>query len=505
MNEQIRSLVCILFFSISVFIFLKSTALLISTKDDFTRRCNLWLGLTIIIFITQSMMAYIILGSFLMLFVGSKDKNKVALFFFVVFALPPISFEIPAFGLVNFLFDIEHIRLMVLTIFFPVYFSLSQKKDSVRFLETTPDKYLGAYLIWCVLLMFMASTMTNTLRVIFYFFIDIFLPYYVVSRSLKTIQDFRDALFSFVVAVTVIAVIGIFEFYKEWLIYDSLGSALGIPGAMGGYLLREGSLRVMASTQQPLVFGYLLVIALGFFLVIQKYIRNRIVRGIWLALILAALIAPQSRGPWLGALVMILIFIITGSKILSRLFVLGIAGSVAFGVMLLTPFGEKIIKNLPFIGTSGQGDITYRQLLIENCIRLVGQHPFFGVPNVLFELQSMKQGEGIVDIVNTYVSVALSSGLVGLILFLCFFLTIIFGIYMAMRRVENIDADLHLIGRVLLATLIAILVMISTVSSISFIPIAYWSVAGLGLAYIQVAKRFILPQVLNEPLIAIVA
>lgn len=41
----------------------------------------------------------------------------------------------------------------------------------------------------------------------------------------------------------------------------------------------------------------------------------------------------------------------------------------------------------------------------------------------------------------------------------------------------------------LLATLIGILVIIFTVSSITFIPVVYWSVAGLGVAYIQMVRR----------------
>jgi hypothetical protein len=42
---------------------------------------------------------------------------------------------------------------------------------------------------------------------------------------------------------------------------------------------------------------------------------------------------------------------------------------------------------------------------------------------------------------------------------------------------------------VLLATLIGILVIIFTVSSITFIPVVYWSIAGLGVAYIQMVRR----------------
>ncbi|MGE8385220.1 MAG: O-antigen ligase domain-containing protein, partial [Pseudomonas putida] len=51
------------------------------------------------------------------------------------------------------------------------------------------------------------------------------------------------------------------------------------------------------------------------------------------------------------------------------------------------------------------------------------------------------------------------------------------------------DDERRQLGRVLLATLIGILVIIFTVSSITFIPVVYWSIAGLGVAYIQMVRR----------------
>lgn len=498
MPEYILSLPFILVLAIATFTFTKSTALIISTNKDFGRRCKLWLGLTSLLFVSHNMFLYSIFGGLILLLTAANEKNKIALFFFLIFALPSTLTYIPAFGIINFLFAIDEIRLLELIILLPLFFNLIQRKDSIRFFKIPCDKYLSAYLLWTILLLFLASTTTDTLRFTFYVFIDIFLPYYVISRSIKNVQDFNDALFAFVVGCTVQASIGIFEFFKSWLLYNSLGADLGVPSIANGYMLREGSLRVMASTGQPLVFGYIMVVALGFFLIIQKHITNPVIRSLWWVLILGALFAPQSRGPWVGAMVLILVFILTSQQVLKNLTTFAVAGCFTIGLLLATPFGEKVISILPFIGTSQQFNVTYRQMLIEKCITLALNHPIFGVPNVFAELKEMKQGAGIVDIVNTYVSVALGSGLVGLTLFVSFFVTITFGIYHAMRSMENINEELHLIGRVLLATLIAILVMIATVSSISFIPITYWSVAGLGMAYIHIAKRSLLAPVLTN-------
>ena len=52
---------------------------------------------------------------------------------------------------------------------------------------------------------------------------------------------------------------------------------------------------------------------------------------------------------------------------------------------------------------------------------------------------------------------------------------------------------MHLLGRVLLAILVAVLVTITTVSSIQIIPVVYWAIAGIvvnynGLAWVFAAK-----------------
>ena len=52
-----------------------------------------------------------------------------------------------------------------------------------------------------------------------------------------------------------------------------------------------------------------------------------------------------------------------------------------------------------------------------------------------------------------------------------------------MRSLADRNDELYLLGQVLFSTLLGILVIIMTVSSISVIPVIYWSVAGLGVAY----------------------
>ncbi len=146
---------------------------------------------------------------------------------------------------------------------------------------------------------------------------------------------------------------------------------------------------------------------------------------------------------------------------------------------------------MPFIGETGASTITFRQELLANSLIVIERNFWFGTPNFLHEpeIEALRQGTwGIIDIVNTYVVIALDKGIVGLGLFLGFFLVILASIYVNIKSVDKGSAE-HLLGRSLIASLASTLVIIFTVSSISIIPIVYWSVAAMGVAYIQMIKK----------------
>jgi len=146
---------------------------------------------------------------------------------------------------------------------------------------------------------------------------------------------------------------------------------------------------------------------------------------------------------------------------------------------------------IPYYGETERGNITYRETLIENSLIVIMRHPLFGSTNYLQtrEMESMRQGQGIIDIVNTYLGIALEKGLVGVGLFIGFFASICWGIFRSFRRLPGANYEEWILGRSLLASLCGILLIIFTVSSVSIIPIVYWSVAGMGVAYMNSLDR----------------
>ncbi|MFK0268633.1 O-antigen ligase family protein [Pseudomonas asiatica] len=491
MPEHFRALIVILFLASVVFLLARRPATDLIPLSDFKRRRNLWFLLTLLAFFSHSFWLYLGAGAVILYIAGRREHNPMALFYMLLFLVPPASVQVPGFGVVNYLVDLNHIRLLTLCVLLPAALALCRQGDTLRFGRTWPDRLLAAGLLLMSVLYLRETTLTDTLRQTLYLYVDVLLPYYVASRGLRQISDFKDTLLAFVLASFVLALIGVAEYVRHWLLYSALVDAMGVPWSMSGYLSRGGSLRASVTTGQAIALGYVMSVAIGLFLFVQGYVRRPLQRALGALLLAAGLFAPLSRGPWIGAVVIVVVFISLGKGAVRRLALLAAAGVLALPLLTIVPGGDKVLDMLPFIGNLDKENITYRARLMDNSWIVIQRNPLFGSFDFRNtpEMQSMIQGEGIIDIVNTYINLALRVGLVGLGLFVAFFAAVLHGIRKAMRSFPDKDDEQRQLGRALLATLIGILVIIFTVSSITFIPVVYWTVAGLGVAYIQMVRR----------------
>lgn len=488
MPEHLRALVVILVLAGAVF---AAARPLICAEamphEDFARRRNLWFALTLAAFLAHNFWIFIVFAAALLLLTVLAEGNKLALYFCVLFAVPAIEAEIPGFGIVEHFFAIDYLRLLALAVLLPAWLVLRIRPEAEPFGRSLADKLLLAYLVLQFFVQLPHASLTETLRKgVFYAFVDVFLPYYVASRAARHLAALRDALMAFALAALVAAAIAVFEFARHWLLYTPLEQALGVDWGLLNYLERgDGLLRAQASTGQPIILGYVLAIALTLMLYLKRFIPSMPWRNATLVLLAAGLVAAMSRGPWIGAAVMLLAFVATGPRALPRLAKLGVAGVCVLPLLMVTRAGQVIVDYLPFVGTVEADNITYRERLFEVSLGVVLDHPFFGAWDFLQlpVMQQLTQGQGIIDIVNTYLGVALASGLVGLALFCGFFLVVLVQLFAAMRRAGDRGGELYALGQALFCALLGILVLIFTTSSIALIPVVYWSIAGLAQGY----------------------
>ena len=499
MQEHIRALIVIIFLSSIGFALAKKIVQQDVLTTDFNRWRNIWFAVTITAFLSQNFWLYLLFSGFLTLLLTTRLQNKMALFFILLFAIPPIGNKIPGFGLVNYIITLTHPRFIVLIILLPAALAVF-RNNNYKFTKIWADKLLLIYILLLIALELRDTTLTDALRESFYIFIDIFLPYYVASRSIKSLAQMKAVLSALVTSAVVFSLIAIFESMKHWLLYNALGDALGTGDSMSNYLGRSGEIRAVATLSHPIVLGYFMTIALGFYLFLSNSIQNTTIKRMGFLLIILGLLAPLSRGPWIGAVVLVVVYIMQGSMALKKLSYLFIAGIISFSVLAALPGGQKYIDLIPFVGETEKGNITYREQLFKNSMIVINRNPLFGSSNYLEtpEMLEMKQGGGIIDIVNTYLRVTLEAGYVGLSLFLSVFISTIFSVRRHLKTIKDKKDPLHILGRSISAVLIAIMITIATASSIATLPILYWSVIGLAIAYTQIVENN-LNTAINKP------
>jgi O-antigen ligase len=153
-------------------------------------------------------------------------------------------------------------------------------------------------------------------------------------------------------------------------------------------------------------------------------------------------------------------------------------------IVAISPWGEKLLDFLPFVGSIDSSNVAYRQQLFEVSVKVISMSPWFGSPYFAYSapMQELRVGN-LIDVVNTYLLVALRYGYVGMTLFCAIFAVALGSVVAALRRQLDEGTERFNQGQAIFGMLVAVLVTIATVSDISFIPFLYWCAAGLAVGY----------------------
>jgi hypothetical protein len=335
------------------------------------------------------------------------------------------------------------------------------------------------------------TTVTDALRNGIVYSLTIFLPYFVASRAIKDFNQLKVVIIAFTLAGIIAGSLGIFEFLFKWLLYNPLSNALNTQFSLGSYLARGTSLRALSSLGHPLILGLLMVIVFGLYLYVAPLIQNKWLRLLCQLVILGGLIAPISRGPWVAAAALLFIYIAIGPQVMKKMTIAIIFTVLAGASLPFVPGGEKVINLLPFVGNVGKFNASYREVLFDRGLMIVAREPLFGVPEPADEpeMEDMVQGEGIVDIVNSYLNIVLGYGIPALILYCWIFLIALYRANKSKNRIKDKKSEEYRCGRALIATMLAVLIAIFSTSSIGAIPTMLYSLTGIMLSYSRVIDK----------------
>jgi O-antigen ligase len=465
---------------------------------DFARRRNAWFVVTLVTFLSHNFWLALLLCAVVVAIAARYEKNVTALYCVLVLAVPQYNVQIPGFGLVNWLFEINYQRTLAIALLLPAAARLLGEQRLTNPRLRVADGLLLMLFAYTFVVNFTADSITGMMRFTVHFLLDHALLYYVVSRSITTRRQLYDTLASFTVALAVIGVLALFETVRHWIMYDALRPALGLPPEeFTNYLMRlsddgVGYLRAYVTAGHALALGIVMMMGVCLQIALVSRYAAPWFGALVVSMLAAGLAASVSRGPWLACAIAVALGMAFGPGALKRIGWTALLLPVVILGLLIHPAGDKVIDLLPFIGTVERSSVTYRTQLIDAATQVFWQNPVFGSLHFITNpaLEVMRQGQGIIDIVNTYLGMALAYGIVGMVLFVAPSAYALVMCVATSRRLAPKDSAAEAIGRALGATMLGFMLALGAMSYYFTIPVVHWLLLSLCLAYVAHAPSW---------------
>jgi hypothetical protein len=485
-----KALVVVLFCAGAVFLFARPLCLRFMAEQDFARRRNIWFTLTIAAFASPSFWLFLLLAFPLLVWGGRKDTNPIALYVLVMHLFPPsIAVPIPTIGDINEFFDLTNYRILNLAILVPIAWRLMHTGEVTdNRVRRTMDFLIVSYVTLQVVLLMPYESITNTLRRGVLHSLDFLLLYYVVSRVSTSRNAIVETMASFCLACAIFAPLALVEAVKGWPLYQGIGENWGSADPFL-YLVRNNILRASVSAGHAIPLGFLMAVGLGFWLYLATRVLSLRLTFTISLLMIVGLLSAYSRAPWLVAFVLYFSYRAlspNGATKVLRSLLLSIP---IITLILVSPIGHRVIDNLPFIGTVNADTVSYREQLAVRSWELIKQNPYFGDPFFMLKLESLRQGQGIIDLMNAYAAIAMNYGLVALSLLLGFFMIGMLNTLALSRSTILSDPDYSTLGAILVACMAGTLFMMATGGLGMGVAQTFYLLTGFAAGYAQIDHR----------------
>jgi hypothetical protein len=443
-----------------------------------------WVVLTVAAFCSGH---FLVFSTVALIVVVSLKKQQIAATSIYIALLPLVPlhvYAIPGALGINYLFNLDYQRVLMVLVLVPTLISLRTRTEPKgKLIRNSVDFLFWSYCLWLLVLSFAHRTSTtDILRAIFELIAFLLVPYLAISRLVRTRDDMRQAILALALSGVMVSFIGIMEQRMTWHFYEYIPSLLRMeePEVFArAQDIRFGLLRIRSSVGGGL--GYFLVFSLCALVCLWRLKSPAGWRSLAACIPVAtALLFTGSRGPWIAAGIMLIgtwTFPLFKSPI--RFLLAGIAALVAM------PYVQAY-----FLNASDQfGTYNYRADLFKSSTPLIWVHPIKGWNNMyeLFatgRLDHLRQGQGIIDLVNTYLGEALFRGIPGIILFVGVLLSAIWSV---LRRHQEIGPDRRsfdtCVAAMLCSMVLATGFMLMTTSMVGHIPSYLWLLIALCSAY----------------------
>jgi O-antigen ligase len=367
----------------------------------------------VIAFLSPALLIYNVAVALLIPLLARKRHEIAPLYLYLLFTLPLVSTPLTLGGIYVLTYDIGISLALGAFLGFAIAGSWRGQGSLMV------DLLVVLLAVLFTLAFARGTSATNFTRVALDQTCLLVVPYLIVRRAILAPEDLQRILVAMAVAAAALSALALFEAFRAWPVYRPVWDHYGIGlGSGASVKLRAGFLRSPGPYPEPTSFALVLAVGLIAATAVKSAFASRAKHYLLVALLVAGILAPQSRGAWLGAAagVLAIALYLRNWPLLAR-------SSVAFVVTGLAAMVASVFSDR-FAGVLGDyNNMTiatdYRTTLFSRGVQEFWKSPITGASftHVIQALSDITQGEGLVDFVNSYLFVALISGAVGLLLY----------------------------------------------------------------------------------------
>jgi hypothetical protein len=401
----------------------------------------------------------------LLLFYFNRDNKShaitIAYFIAVLGAGPDWSKYIVSVPGINYLIRLSFEKVMVIVLLVPIFLQL---RTISRVQWNLTDTFVCVFFIFTVLLTFRADKITIVLRFVMDSLLIYVIPYFVISRVVKSVSDLHYCALGYLALAFLLA--GVFIVSQS--IQVDIYNALDPYDNFHSYKERRGVFLRLSGPFFGVLVGFLMLAGYLSLEILKKYEVNKHI-PLWLffAVCILCVVMGGSRGAFVG-------FSLGVGSYFYFVKLTGIKRMLVVLMMIFLFLSEYIFDVSSFFQYEDEyGTFDYRAELYLAAWEFMKEQPFLGHQNYLVtgHFDHLITGLGIIDIVSAYLQFALLYGYVGLFLFVGMFLSVITPLFFYLQNIKNQNDYFFKYVAMYFALNIAAIFIISTTSIISFFPI----------------------------------
>jgi hypothetical protein len=269
--------------------------------------------------------------------------------------------------------------------------------------------------LFMLLMVFVAmrgTSPTNWLRQIAAILFSFGIPIAVIGVCLKSAVNRRAFVIALSAVGAMLAAIMTYEALVHWPLYAGAYQHLNVQLQGVTVKFRGGSMRAYGPLDEATNAGFAMVIALAASLACGMHFKQGLIRYAVPAVAMVGILAPQSRSAMIGAGIVLLgyAFYRKGPSAFAK--VAAAVSPFAFIFVVRKYFGDNNLGD-------AQDTADYRRLLFTRGMEEFWKSPLVGdtMDHVTARMEDLRQGEGIIDFVNSYLYFSLAAGVIGFIIF----------------------------------------------------------------------------------------